>query len=103
MMKSIDEDKKLKEILLNHINSTQGWISKGSMYYLAEQEEYSPEYCGRELRKLAEKELIQVSYYTGKRKQKLAKYAKLGEEMVKPKVPTIKIVFINGSPIAKYV
>lgn len=91
----------LKNILLNHINATQGWISKGQLHLFAEQEGYSPEGAGRELRHLAEEGTIQVSYYKGKRNQTLSRYAKLGESKPLPIKPIISFIERNGQRIAK--
>lgn len=77
----------LKQILLDKINKTEGYITKGQLYLAAEQEEYSPENAGRTLRLLAEEEKISVDYYKGKRGQTLAKYARLDTpKVVKPKI-----------------
>lgn len=75
----------LRNLLLTHIQNTAGWISKGSMYILAENEGYSPETAGRELRLLAEENKIKVDYYKSKRNVDLARYARHGE--VKPIPP----------------
>lgn len=92
-------DKTLKQLLLDEINKTEGWLSKGQLYLVAEQEEYSPENCGRTLRLLAEEKKILVSYYKGKRGQTLAKYARLDTpKVVKPKV---EIIEINGQLLAR--
>ena len=88
----------LKQMLLDKINATDTWLSKGQLYLVAEQEEYSPENCGRTLRLLAEEEKILVSYYKGKRGQTLAKYARLDTpKVIKPK---IELKEINGLRVA---
>ena len=88
----------LKQMLLDKINATDTWLSKGQLYLVAEQEEYSPENCGRTLRLLAEEEKILVSYYKGKRGQTLAKYARLDTpKVIKPK---IELKEINGQRVA---
>lgn len=87
-------DTSLKQLLLNKINSTEGWLSKGSLYVIAEQEEYSPENVGRRLRELEEEGKIIVDYYKGKRNQTLARYAKLGENKPIPQKP--KIIIKDG-------
>lgn len=76
--------KTLKKYLLEYLNSNEGWHTKGSLYLVAENEEYSPESCGRELRKLFEEGLIQRDDYKGKRKQTLSKYARLDTQVVPP-------------------
>jgi hypothetical protein len=88
----------LKQMLLDKINATDTWLSKGQLYLVAEQEEYSPENCGRTLRLLAEENKILVSYYKGKRGQTLAKYARLDTpKVIKPK---IELKEINGQRVA---
>jgi hypothetical protein len=68
----------LKEILLDKINSTENWLSKGELYKVGEDEGFSPEYVGRELRLLAGSGIIQVSYYKSKRNIDLARYSRIG-------------------------
>ena len=91
----------LKQILLDHINKTEGWITKGKLGVVAEEEGYLPESCGRHLRAMAESKIdhepeILVSYYKGKRNQKLSRYARLGEEKPKPKIAKYEIIEVNG-------
>lgn len=93
------KEKSLRTILLEEINKTPNWLSKGELGMIAERAGYLPESCGRHLRNMAElrpdhEPEIQVSYYQGKRKQKLSRYARLGEQKPIPKRPTITI--ING-------
>lgn len=91
----------LKQILLNKINETDTWLSKGQLYLVAEQEEYSPENCGRTLRLLAEEEKILVSYYKGKRGQTLAKYARL--DTPKVVIPKYEFIEVNGQRVARLI
>jgi gamma-glutamyltranspeptidase len=63
-----------KQILLNKINSHEGYLKKVELYVTAE--DWSPETVGRSLRELAEEGKIQVGYYDGKYAKNLAKYAK---------------------------
>ena len=92
------KDPTLKQMLLDKINATDTWLSKGQLYLVAEQEEYSPENSGRTLRLLAEENKILVSYYKGKRGQTLAKYARLDTpKVIKPK---IELKEINGQRVA---
>lgn len=84
----------LKQILLNYINSQDTWVSKGSLYFIAEQEEYSMENVGRRLRELAEEGKILVSYYLGKRNQELSRYSRLGTAQKVPEKQKVEIV--NG-------
>ena len=84
----------LKQILLEEINKTEGWLTKGTLGLVAEKAGYLPESCGRHLRAMAERRPdhepeILVDYYQGKRKQRLSKYARLGEQKVLPKKPQI--------------
>ena len=89
----------LKNILLTHLQNTEGWTSKGNMYVVAENAGYSPESGARILRSLAEDGIILVSYFKGKRSQKLARYARLGEKPLPPKAQ-VKIIIKEGKPIA---
>ena len=93
-------EKTLKQILLDEINQTEGWLTKGQLGLVAERAGYLPESCGRHLRFMAggatkkypnHTPEILVSYYKGKRKQKLSRYARLGE-VVKPQKPIIEII-----------
>ena len=88
----------LKQILLEEINKTDGWLTKGNLGLVAEKAGYLPESCGRHLRFMAggatkrypnHTPEILVSYYKGKRKQNLSRYARLGEQKVLPKKPQI--------------
>lgn len=81
----------LKQILLDYLNETQGWVTKGQLGLITEQAGYLPESCGRHLRKMAEDKEIDVSYYKGKRNQKLSRYARLGEAKPIPAKPIIRI------------
>ena len=87
--------KTLKKYLLEYLNSNSGWHTKGSLYLVGENEEYSPESCGRELRKLFEEGLIQRDEYKGKRKQTLTKYARLDTQVVPP-YKAVELVDRNG-------
>ena len=79
----------LKQILLDEINKTEGWKTKGWIYDLSEQEGYSPETGARDARTLAEEGKILVSYYKSKRNKDLARYARIGESIPIPKKPQI--------------
>lgn len=92
----------LKQLLLDHINAHDGWLSKGVMYLVAEEEEYSPENCGRRLRELEEEGKMQVDYYKGKRNQTLARYSRLGETKPLPVKPKIELVEVGGIMVARY-
>lgn len=87
----------LKTILLDYLNTHEGWITKGQLGLVAEQAGYLPESCGRHLRKMAELGECQVSYYQGKRNQKLSRYASLS---VKATKPTIQLVEREGVMVA---
>lgn len=76
--------------LLEKINDTETWLTKGQLYLVAEEEGYSPETCGRYLRDMVVAGKIQVDYYKGKRNQKLARYARLETpRFIKPKIQII--------------
>lgn len=81
----------LKQIILNEINNSEGWKTKGFIYDISEQEGYSPETGARCARELAEEGKILVSYYKSKRNKDLARYARLGESIPIPKKPRIEI------------
>ena len=88
----------LKSILFDHINATEGFITKGQLALVAENEGFLGETAGRCLRTLAEEGKIQVDYYKSKRNIELARYARLGEETPKPKIPKfVEITRADGS------
>ena len=93
----------LKQILLDYLNKTEGYVTKGQLGLVAEQHGFLPEGAGRVLRKLAEKRPdhepeILVDYYQGRRKQTLSKYARLNTpKVIKPK---IELKEINGQMVA---
>jgi len=97
-----EEHESLKNLLLAEINATEGWLTKGQLYLVAEKEEYSPENAGRRLRELASEKRIQVDYYKGKRNQTLTRYAKIGELKPLPIKPKIIIEEVNGERVARY-
>ena len=72
----------------NLVNNADGFITKGQIYDLCEQEGYSPENGARRARELAEDGKILVDTYKGKRGNNLARYGKLGTEKPKPPIPT---------------
>lgn len=74
--------------LYQFLIKNEGWHAKYDLYGIAHREEYSLEGAGRALRKMAEHNIIQVDYYKGKRKQKLAKYSALPITQ-KKLIPTI--------------
>ncbi len=96
----MEKKETLKQLLLEEINKTQGYISKGQLHLFAENQGYSPEGAGRELRKLAKEGKVLVDYYTGKRKQQLARYARLGEQPPIPQKPQYRIEERNGFTVA---
>ncbi len=65
----------LKQILKEHLAHSSNWVTKGELGMIAEREGYLPESVGRLLRIMAELGEIKVSYYQGKRKQQLSRYA----------------------------
>lgn len=86
----------MKDKILEYINSQSDWVSKGQIYDLCEIEGYSPETGARICRDLAEKGIIQVSYYKSKRNIDLARYARIGTETPKIIKPTFEEKIING-------
>lgn len=90
----------LKQILLEEINKTSGWLTKGQLALVAENEGFLGETAGRQLRVLEEDGLIKVSYYKSKRNIDLARYARLGEQEPIPSKPKISIINVNGMPMA---
>jgi ribosomal protein L7Ae-like RNA K-turn-binding protein len=76
-----------KQVLLDYINSHEGWHKKVHLYTIAE--DWSPESAGRALRELKEEGKIQVGYYDGKYAKNLAKYAK--KDYTPPKVRYIEV------------
>ena len=96
-----DIEPKLKAVLLEEINKSNGWQTKGFIYDIAEQEGYSPETGARYARELAEEGKIAVSYYKSKKNKDLARYARLGEQKPIPQKSVIEQVYENGMWIAK--
>lgn len=95
----MEKDPTLKQILLATLNVSEGWVSKGTLGLVAEQNGYLPESVGRHLRKMAELNEIQVSYYKGKRNQKLSRYAKLNTPT--PQKPKYEQICIDGQWVAR--
>ena len=90
--------RKLKDALLEHINSLEGWIPKVDLYVVGDRYEYSPETVGRCLRKLAEDKEILVDTYDGKWAKGLARYARTGTQ--KMKHPALKeVIKEDGSRV----
>ena len=88
-----------EEILLNHLQTNEGWIKKVHLYAVAE--DYSPETVGRCLRTLCEEGKIFVDYYDGKISKNLAMYSAKPKEPVK--VPRYEIVEVEGQRLARLV
>lgn len=65
-----------KEVLYRHIQATESWIKKASLYLVAE--DWLAETVGRALRDLEENNFIKKSYYDGKYAKGLVQYARLG-------------------------
>lgn len=82
-------EKSCREVVLEYINSTQGWIKKADIYGIAE--DWLAETVGRACRDLEEENLIQKSYYDGKYAKNLVRYARIGESIPIPKKPIIEI------------
>jgi len=66
----------LENKILQYLKEKEGiWHKKVELYSLSDSWGYSPETCGRILRELAEKKIIEVDYYDGKYAKHLCKYA----------------------------
>lgn len=76
-----------KQILLEYLNSHDGFVKKVHLYAVAE--DWSPETSGRALRELREEGKIQVGYYDGKYAKNLAQYAK--KDYQKPRTTYIEV------------
>lgn len=88
----------MKKILLDYLKAHNGeWFKKVSLYILADENGYSPESCGRELRALEEEGKIQKQFYSGKYASNLVKYS-YGAIPEKVK----KVIIINGKPTLTY-
>ena len=88
----------MKEQLLKYLKEHNGqWFKKVELYVLADELGYSPETCGRELRKLAEEKQIKVGYYDGKYAKNLAKYA------YNPEIKKRIIEIINGKAYERWI
>lgn len=82
-------EKSCKEVILEHINSTEGWIKKAQLYSIAE--DWLAETVGRACRELEEEGKIEKSYYDGKYAKGLVRYARLDTpKVVKPKYEIIE-------------
>ena len=90
-----------KEVVLDYINSIQGWVNKGEIYRIAQEAEYSPESGAREARRLEEAGIIQKSFYDGKYAKGLVRYARLGEQKPIPVKPKVELVEVDGQMIAR--
>lgn len=95
-------DKSLKQLLLDKINSSGNWITKGVIYDLCEAEGYSPETGARICRELAEQGKILVSYYKSKKNKDLARYARLNTQKPIPQKPVLKEIERDGQRIMVY-
>jgi len=85
--------------LYQFLIKNEGWHNKYDLYGVAHREEYSLEGAGRALRKMAQNKIIQVDYYKGKRKQKLAQYSAL--PITQKKLPTYTLtVREDGTRVA---
>lgn len=91
--------KPLKQALLDHINSTEGWINKVDLYIIGDKYEFSPETVGRCLRTLAEEGDINVDYYDGKWAKNLARYSR---NQIKKQVILKEIVKPDGTRAMVY-
>lgn len=92
--------KPLNKVLLEYIESIQGWITKGQLALIAENEGFLGESAGRALRNLESEGKIQVSYYKSKRNINLARYARIGESQPIPPKPIISFIEKDGQRVA---
>jgi len=83
-------EKPCREVILEYINSTQGWTKKAILYGIAE--DWLAETVGRACRDLEEEGLIKKDFYDGKYAKGLVMYARIGEAKPLPQKPIIKIV-----------
>lgn len=91
--------KTCKNDILEYLNLQPGWVSKGE---ICEQiQGYLPETIGRACRDLAEEGKIQVDYYKGKKKQKLARYAANNTPPPKKLVKEVEFVDTPTGRIAR--
>lgn len=81
--------KSCRDVILEHINSTNDWIKKSSLYPIAE--DWLAETVGRACRDLEEEGLIEKSFYDGKYAKGLVQYARKGERIPKPYIPKFEI------------
>lgn len=82
-------EKSCREVILEYINNSQGWIKKASLYSVAE--DWLAETVGRACRDLEEEGLIQKSLYDGKYAKGLVQYASIGQDLT-PKKPKFEEV-----------
>lgn len=92
-------DKTCRQVLLEHINSTENWYKKAELYLVAE--DWLAETVGRALRLLEEEGLIQKGLYDGRYAKGLVKYSRLNTpQQTKPRV---EIVEVDGQPEARII
>lgn len=89
-------DKTCEQVLLEYINSNEGFHAKVDLYVIAR--DWSPESAGRALRLAKKKGLIQVAYYDSKYAKNLCKYASL-ETVIKKTTFTL-VDLPNGERVA---
>lgn len=90
----------LKQALLKEIQSKNGYVRKVDLYHIADKLEYSHESVGRELRDCVTEEILEVDYYKGKWKKKLAMYKSKGL-VIKEKVLT-ETINAQGERVMRY-
>lgn len=91
-------EKTCKEVILEYINSVQGWTKKALLYSIAE--DWLAETVGRACRDLEEEGLIKKEYYDGKYAKGLVMYARIGEAKPLPQKPRIELVEKDGQMVA---
>lgn len=90
----------LSKELMKYFQTHEGtWFKKVDLYILADQLGYSPETCGRMLRTLESKGMIQADYYDGRWSKNLVKYCYNAPE---PKQAKFEIKEVNGRVVAVY-
>lgn len=91
-------EKPCREVILEYLNSTQGWTKKAVLYAIAE--DWLAETVGRACRDLEEEGLIKKDYYDGKYAKGLVMYARLNESKPVIQKPKIELKEINGQRVA---
>jgi len=94
-------EKSCREVILEYINSTEGFTKKALLYAIAE--DWLAETVGRACRDLEEEGIIQKDYYDGKYAKGLVMYARLGEQKPIPIIPKYEFIEANGQMVARLI